>query len=72
MSTKTVIVPSISCDHCVRSIKTEIGELAGVSAVQADRDSKIVTVTWDAPANWEQIKAALIELDYAPQELVNP
>lgn len=72
MNTKTFVVPSISCDHCVRSIKNELSELAGVKSVQADANTKVVTVNWDDPATWEQIKAALTEIDYAPQELVMP
>jgi copper chaperone CopZ len=68
--TKTFVVPNISCDHCVRSIKNELAELKGVAAVQADAQSKVVTVEWAEPADWEQIKAALAEIDYAPQELI--
>ena len=72
MNTKTFVVPAISCDHCVRSIKNEVSELAGVKSVAADANTKIVTVNWDDPATWDQIKVALTEIDYAPQELINP
>ncbi len=68
--TKTFVVPNISCDHCVRSIKNELTEIKGVAAVQADAQSKVVSVEWADPANWEQIKTALVEIDYAPQELI--
>jgi hypothetical protein len=46
----------------------EIGELAGVSKVLADIDSKQVTVEWDDPATWETIKATLTEINYPPVE----
>ncbi len=72
MSSKTFVVPSISCGHCVNSIQNEVAELGGVKSVVADQASKVVTVTWDAPATWEQIAAALTEMDYAPQELITP
>ena len=72
MNTKTFVVPAISCDHCVRSIKNEVSELAGVKSVAADANTKIVTVNWDDPVTWDQIKVALTEIDYAPQELINP
>jgi len=68
--TKTFTVPNISCEHCVRSIRNEVTEIAGVASVQADDKTKVVTVTWNAPANWEQIKVALTEIDYPPQELI--
>jgi len=28
----------------------------------------VVTVNWDAPATWDDIRAKLIEIDYAPAE----
>lgn len=69
MSTKTFTVPNISCGHCTHTIETELGELAGVQSVKAEQGTKQVTVTWDAPANWESIKALLKEIDYAPVEV---
>ncbi len=68
MSTKTFTVPNISCGHCTHTIETELGDLAGVQSVKADQGTKQVTVTWEAPANWESIKALLKEIDYAPAE----
>ena len=68
MSTKTVSVPAINCGHCTNTIELELGELAGVSSVKADVDSKQVTVDWDEPANWDQIEALLVEIDFPPVE----
>jgi copper chaperone CopZ len=48
------------------TIKNEVGELAGVRAVEADKDTRIVTVQWDTPATWDQIKALLTEIEYPP------
>lgn len=71
MPSKTFEVPNISCGHCVMTIKNELGELAGVSQVQADQTTRIVTVEWDSPATWEQIKALLAEINYPPAPEVN-
>ena len=60
MESKKFEVPNINCGHCVMTIKNELGDLAGVSKVEADRDSRIVTVEWSAPATWEQIKSLLV------------
>jgi copper chaperone CopZ len=68
MDSKTFTVPAIGCDGCVRTIQNEVSQLAGVTSVKADRDSKVVTVQWIPPASWEGIKAALTEIDYAPAE----
>ncbi|MBW2623006.1 MAG: copper ion binding protein [Deltaproteobacteria bacterium] len=64
MEEKTVHVPAISCGHCVHTIKQEIGELEGVSAVDGSEETKDVNVKWDAPATWEKIAETLKEIGY--------
>ena len=66
MTTVTYSIPNISCNHCVHTIKMEVGELAGVQAVDADAATRKATITFDAPASEEQIKALLIEINYPP------
>lgn len=66
MTTKTFTVPNISCDHCVHTVETEVGDVAGVQSVTADAESRQVTVAWEAPANWEKIAERLKEINYAP------
>ena len=66
METKTFTVPNISCGHCTHTIEMEVGDLAGVSKVQADEASKQVVIEWDAPASWPEIEALLEEIGYAP------
>lgn len=64
MNTLTVKVPNISCAHCVHTIKTEVGDLAGVKNVQGDVATKVVTIGYDDPATREKIEALLAEIDY--------
>ncbi len=64
MTTVTYHVPAISCGHCVHTIQTELSDLAGVSKVNAELDSKKVTIEFDAPATEEKIKQLLVEIDY--------
>ncbi len=66
MDKKTFLVPNIGCDGCVRTIKNEVGQLAGVKQVDASVSDKLVTVEWDTPATWTQIVKTLEEIDYAP------
>jgi len=68
MSSKTFEVPNIGCDGCVRTIQNELRQLAGVSKVEGDVDSRRVTVEWDDPATWEKIVETLTEIEYAPAE----
>jgi hypothetical protein len=42
----------------------ELGDLAGVSMVKAEEETKIVTVSWDSPATWDQIQQTLVEINY--------
>ncbi len=67
MQTKTFKVPNISCGHCVHTIQNEVGELDGVNNVVADQETKTVTVAWEAPQIWDNIKALLEEIDYPPE-----
>jgi len=64
METTKLSVPNISCGHCVMAIKRELGEIKGVSKVDGDQKKKEVTVSWDAPASLDKIKATLKEINY--------
>ena len=66
METKTFVAPAIHCGHCINAIQMEVSELTGVKSVNADLDTKSVTVSWDAPASWENIKSLLEEIGYPP------
>jgi copper ion binding protein len=43
--TTTYSVPGISCEHCRVAITGEVGQVAGVNAVDVDLDAKRVAVT---------------------------
>jgi copper chaperone CopZ len=64
MNTVDWFVPSIHCGHCTHTVEMEVGELPGVVSVKADKDSRRVLITFDAPATEEKIKALLAEIHY--------
>ncbi len=65
MPSKTIKVPNISCGHCTATIEREISELDGITSVEADKDSKIVTVKWrEPPTTWNQITDLFNEIGY--------
>lgn len=72
MQTKTFVVPNIGCDGCVRTIKNELTDLAGVASVNGNKDTKVVTVAWDDRTSWDVIKAKLAEIDYPIEEPLMP
>ena len=68
MSKLLFTIPNISCGHCVHTIKTELMELAGVKQVEASSVSKEVSVEFESPADEQQIRALLVEINYPPEE----
>ena len=64
MEKTTLSIPNISCDHCVMTIKRELGEIEGISRVEGDPERKEITVQWDSPATLEEIKSTLKEINY--------
>lgn len=67
MESKTVDVPAISCGHCVATIEREVGEVAGVSKVKAEQETRRVTISWDPETtDWVAIEETMEEINYPP------
>ncbi len=68
VTSKTVKVPNISCGHCVMTIEREMKGLDGVAEVQANQETKDVTVSWDPEAtSWSAIEGLMKEINYPPE-----
>jgi len=63
MSTLTLTVPGMSCGHCEAAVKGEVTKVAGVTDVQVDLDTKIVTVLGDG-LDRAAVVAAIDEAGY--------
>jgi copper chaperone len=50
MTTETLAVPDISCDHCRRTIETALGRLPGVRAATVDIGARTVQIAYDETA----------------------
>ncbi len=59
----TINVPGMSCGHCEAAIKSEVGQVAGVSAVTVDLTTKVVTIDGDE-LDLDAIVAAVAEAGY--------
>lgn len=68
MTTVTYSVPNISCGHCTHTIQMELSDLDGVSNVEADMETKLVTITFDNPASEQAIKDTLDAINYPAVE----
>jgi len=68
MATKTLKVPNISCEHCIKTIKREVGVLPGISSVEGEVETKEVTVVYEGEGALERAIETLKEIGYPPAE----
>jgi copper chaperone len=61
--TVTYSVPAMHCGHCERAVREEVSAVAGVTAVDVDLETKIVTVTGE-PLDDVALRAAIEEAGY--------
>jgi copper chaperone len=64
MSTVTVTVTGMTCGHCVSSVREEVGEIPGVTAVDVDLATGKVTVDSEHEVEPEAIQNAVEEAGY--------
>ncbi|WP_084964411.1 heavy-metal-associated domain-containing protein [Thermoactinospora rubra] len=64
MATATYTVKGMTCGHCVSSVKEEVGEVPGVTGVEVDLASGLLTVDSDGPIDPAKIAAAVEEAGY--------
>ncbi|MFI6504939.1 heavy-metal-associated domain-containing protein [Nonomuraea typhae] len=64
MTSATYTVKGMTCGHCVSSVKEEVSEVAGVSSVEVDLASGLLTVGSESPIDVAQIRAAVEEAGY--------
>ena len=64
MPETTFTVTGMTCDHCVRAVTSEVGQVPGVTSVAADLASGRVSVASDAPVDAEAVRAAVEEAGY--------
>jgi copper chaperone len=65
MELLTYSVPGMHCGHCKAAVERELSTVAGVAAVQADLDSKLVTVSGENLSD-EALRDAIEEAGYEP------
>lgn len=63
-STKEYTVQGMTCGHCEISVKEEVGEIVGISAVEASSKTGTVSVSGEGFTD-EQVAAAVKEAGYS-------
>jgi copper chaperone len=64
MSKVTVTVTGMTCGHCATSVRDEVGNIPGVTAVDVDLASGKVTVDSERQVEADSIKSAVEEAGY--------
>jgi copper chaperone len=64
MSTATYTVKGMTCGHCVSSVKEEVSEVAGVTNVEVDLATGLLTVDSEGSIEPAKIVAAVEEAGY--------
>ena len=64
MSEQTYTVTGMTCEHCVRSVTEEIGEIDGVTGVVVDLPTGRVTVNSSKDLDVADVRGAVKEAGY--------
>jgi copper chaperone len=64
MTTTTYTVKGMTCGHCVSSVTEEVTEIPGVTGVEVDLATGLVTVGSDGPIDGAAVAAAVKEAGY--------
>ncbi|OBC12465.1 cation-transporting ATPase [Mycobacterium sp. 852013-50091_SCH5140682] len=64
MSIQTITVTGMTCGHCVSSVREEVGGIPGVTGVDVDLQTGLVTIESDAAVDTDAINAAVAEAGY--------
>jgi copper ion binding protein len=65
MNTQTVTVTGMTCGHCATSVREEVGGIPGVSTVDVDLATGLVTIGSDSRVDAGVIADAVAEAGYA-------
>ena len=63
MQTLSYSVPGMHCGHCKEAVEREIASVEGVTGVEADLDTKLVTVSGKSVSD-DAVRAAIEEAGY--------
>jgi|SoiMethySBSTD1v2_1073268.scaffolds.fasta_scaffold5657833_2 copper chaperone len=57
-------VSGMTCGHCVASVTEEVQEISGVTSVDVDLASGVLSITSSRPVNADAVRAAVAEAGY--------
>jgi copper chaperone len=66
VSTITLDIPNISCNHCIMTVKREAGFVDGAEFVSGDVEAKTATCEVQNDESLASLKQTLTEAGYPP------
>jgi copper chaperone len=64
VETRSISVTGMSCDHCARAVRAEVGKLAGVADVDVDVAAGQVRITAEPLPDDTALREAIEEAGY--------
>ena len=64
VSTRSIAVTGMSCDHCARAIRAEISKLPGVTGIDVDVAANTVRISGDPLPSDASLREAVEEAGY--------
>jgi copper chaperone len=65
----TLTAPDMSCNHCKMTIENAVKELSGIKQVNADPNTKKVTVDFDEKTvSLDDIKSVIVDSGYEVED----
>ena len=64
METRSIVVAGMSCEHCAHAIRTEIGQLPGVTRVDVDVAAGTVLISGERLPGDAALRQAVAEAGY--------
>ena len=61
---KKLIIPEISCQHCVDTIKKALSEIENINLLEVDIDTKTVSIDYSNEIDINQIQNLLLDQGY--------
>ena len=61
---KKLIIPEISCQHCVDTIKKALSEIENINLLEVDIDTKTVSIDYSNELDIDQIQNLLLDQGY--------
>jgi copper chaperone len=64
VGTLEILVNGMTCDHCARAVRAEVGSLPGVSTVDVDVAAGKVVITGEPLPGQDALREAIAEAGY--------